>query len=157
MQGPSSFPVSYPPCRRFRRPTPSAPNPGLGYPPCRRFRSYFGVHFPYMVCYPPCRRFRRLRAVLTSCPLSYPPCRRFRSMRISFRACPTGYPPCRRFRRKQDIWVCRSCSSRPFFEKFRHVATGTLAFEPIHDLGKLAAVEDDGKAPGSGVDTLPRL
>ena len=59
-----------------------------------------------------------------------------------------SYPPCRRF---------KNVSSRPFFEKFRHFAAGTLAFDPVHDLGKLSAVEDEGKAPIPGVDTLPTL
>ena len=41
--------------------------------------------------------------------------------------------------------------------KKRHLAAGTLAFDPVHDLGKLSAVEDEGKAPIPGVDTLPTL
>ena len=81
-------------------------------------------------------------------PVCYPPCRWFR--RSALRA-PRGagsYPPCRWF---------KNVSSRPFFEKFRHLAAGTLAFDPVHDLGKLSAIEDEGKAPIPGVDTLPSL
>ena len=38
-----------------------------------------------------------------------------------------------------------------------HLAAGTLAFDPVHDLGKFPTVEDEGKAPIPGVDTLPSL
>ena len=78
----------------------------------------------------------------------YPPCRWFRSKSKEESGWCRGYPPCRRF---------KNVSSRPFFEKFRHLAAGTLAFDPVHDLGKLSAVEDEGKAPIPGVDTLPTL
>ena len=147
----------YPPCRRFRSFQPRDIRSSHSYPPCRRFRRNFVRFRNSNDCYPPCRRFRSDISGHRERIGRYPPCRRFRRVRTVQHGATICYPPCRRFRRKQDIWVCRSCSSRPFFEKFRHFATGTLAFEPIHDLGKLAAVEDDGKAPGSGVDTLPRL
>uniref|UniRef100_UPI003FEE1329 hypothetical protein n=1 Tax=Bilophila wadsworthia TaxID=35833 RepID=UPI003FEE1329 len=61
------------------------------------------------------------------------------------------------FFQNRTFWSAVHVSSRPFFEKFRHLAAGTLAFDPVHDLGKLSAVEDEGKAPIPGVDTLPIL
>ena len=79
---------------------------------------------------------------------SYPPCRWFRSQSVAYPDHHQRYPPCRWF---------KNVSSRPFFEKFRHLAAGTLAFDPVHDLGKLSAIEDEGKAPIPGVDTLPSL
>ena len=100
------------------------------------------------VRYPPCRWFRRSRFTFRMLASSYPPCRWFRSNVYRSSLPAIRYPPCRRF---------KNVSSRPFFEKFRHLAAGTLAFDPVHDLGKLSAVEDEGKAPIPGVDTLPTL
>ena len=61
------------------------------------------------------------------------------------------------FFQNRTFWSAVHVSSRPFFEKFRHLAAGTLAFDPVHDLGKFPTVEDEGKAPIPGVDTLPSL
>ena len=99
-------------------------------------------------CYPPCRWFRRQFSERHRRFRRYPPCRWFRSNVYRSSLPAIRYPPCRRF---------KNVSSRPFFEKFRHLAAGTLAFDPVHDLGKLSAVEDEGKAPIPGVDTLPTL
>ena len=98
--------------------------------------------------YPPCRWFRSGKVWLEDALASYPPCRWFRRCSGWRIWKPASYPPCRWF---------KNVSSRPFFEKFRHLAAGTLAFDPVHDLGKFPTVEDEGKAPISGVDTLPIL
>ena len=100
------------------------------------------------VCYPPCRWFRSGAKSPQVIRRRYPPCRWFRSNVYRSSLPAIRYPPCRRF---------KNVSSRPFFEKFRHLAAGTLAFDPVYDLGKLSAVEDEGKAPLPGVDTLPTL
>ena len=139
---------SYPPCRWFRRTSTSGSLRARCYPPCRWFRSRCERGDALCRGYPPCRWFRSFHSVLSSQTFCYPPCRWFRRPAFALLAPPARYPPCRRF---------KNISSCPFFEKFRHLAAGTLAFDPVHDLGKLSAIEDEGKAPIPGVDTLPTL